>query len=282
LRSGGAAKGRQGGKDRRRARFAGPVLIALLSFWFPAAAFGDAAPKVGILSYSGGSTTVTLSAKINPEGLMTRYEFLLAAEGGPEEIGHGSIAAGAIEPKVSATAMSLKPDNHYAFLVVAVNSDGEDAREGEFTTEEEAVVPPGCPQGCGPQVPYELEVNPRGVEGALRSGEELARREAERQAQLKQEEALAASEREKREAGEGAAREAAERAAAQCVVPSLRGDSLGRARRTLSRAHCTLGKVKRGRLGAQRTVVLAQTVPAGHRLTAGAAVGVRLGRLAKR
>jgi pyruvate/2-oxoglutarate dehydrogenase complex dihydrolipoamide acyltransferase (E2) component len=65
--------------------------------------------------------------------------------------------------------------------------------------------------------------------------------------------------------------------AQHCVVPSLRGHSLPRARALLREAHCTLGGVKVTRGARGRRVVIAQRVRRGVLLAAGAAVAVVLG-----
>jgi hypothetical protein len=77
------------------------------------------------------------------------------------------------------------------------------------------------------------------------------------------------------------AREQAAQKAAQpivhCVVPSLKGDSLSRAKQVLLHANCKLGKVHKHR-GAHGTLVVTGQSPAhGKRLAQGAAIGVALG-----
>ncbi len=69
----------------------------------------------------------------------------------------------------------------------------------------------------------------------------------------------------------------ARKAAVQCVVPSLRGDTLTRARRALSKAHCRLGKVREVRTRKGTLVVAHQQSLPGERLASGARVGVTLG-----
>lgn len=124
--------------------------------------------------------------------------------------------------------------------------------------------------------------------GAERVGAEAPRLEEEREAKKKEEEerpakeaaARGAKEREVREAGERAGREAAERergakerssnGSVQCVVPRLRGDSIGAARTALRRSHCELGKVRRP--ARHRTPLVV-----GSKLASGAAIAVKLG-----
>jgi len=64
-----------------------------------------------------------------------------------------------------------------------------------------------------------------------------------------------------------------------CIVPSLKGDPLSKARRSLSKAHCTLGKVTRPRDDHGSTlVVIEQSVTRGRTLPAGSRIGVALAR----
>jgi len=65
---------------------------------------------------------------------------------------------------------------------------------------------------------------------------------------------------------------------AKCIVPKLKGKTLARARRALSAAHCSLGRVRKpkGKGGALR--VRSSSPKAGATLPAGARVNVRLGR----
>jgi Divergent InlB B-repeat domain len=65
---------------------------------------------------------------------------------------------------------------------------------------------------------------------------------------------------------------------AACLVPKLRGKSLKKARKALSRSHCSLGKVKRPKGHRKGALVVRSSEPgAGRRLGAGAKVSVRLG-----
>jgi hypothetical protein len=61
------------------------------------------------------------------------------------------------------------------------------------------------------------------------------------------------------------------------VVPRLKGDSLVNARKTLGRAHCTLGNVVRPSRRHGRLVVRSQSVAAGRDIGEGSSVSVRLG-----
>jgi hypothetical protein len=63
-----------------------------------------------------------------------------------------------------------------------------------------------------------------------------------------------------------------------CVVPRLRGRTLKRAKTALTRAHCSLGKVRRVRSHARRGVVVGQRPRAGMRKARGAKVALRVSR----
>jgi Divergent InlB B-repeat domain/PASTA domain len=74
-------------------------------------------------------------------------------------------------------------------------------------------------------------------------------------------------------------------AAAACVVPKLRGKSLEQAKKTLKRAHCKLGKVRRpkAKKGHKPRLVIRSSKPgAGTKLGAGAKVAVKLGAPARK
>jgi trypsin len=95
--------------------------------------------------------------------------------------------------------------------------------------------------------------------------EEAEAREAAARAQLKAEEQESAE-------GEGPLAKAKP---AHCVVPSLRGDSLSKARHVLKRAHCRLGAVTASH-GHGRLVVVRQRAKPGKRLPNDSRVGVTL------
>ena len=69
--------------------------------------------------------------------------------------------------------------------------------------------------------------------------------------------------------------------AVKCVVPHLRGLSLGRAKTALSKAHCALGRVKQpkrlSRSQKKRLVVVVQSPAAARALPAGTRVALTLG-----
>jgi hypothetical protein len=100
-----------------------------------------------------------------------------------------------------------------------------------------------------------------------------------------QEERKAQEERERRERAEREAaereraeREAREARARECVVPSLLGDSLRKARRVLGRTHCRLGRVSRSHRHAHGSLVVTRQSPRpGSQLAGGARVTVTVG-----
>ena len=140
--------------------------------------------------------------------------------------------------------------------------------------------PEGSVGGSSPGAPYV----PPSLPWANESGNEAAARtvkeaEAERVAKERESrEEVEAIERAQREV-EAQEDQPAKAAVQRCVVPSLKGDSLSKARRALSKAHCKLGKVTtfRGSSGGSLVVTYQRTAP-GKKLATGARVGVTLGR----
>lgn len=130
------------------------------------------------------------------------------------------------------------------------------------------------PNGSGPGAPYESKISP----GAAQSGSEASQRVVEefQAQQRKKQEELEAIERAQQEfeAETGKAKAATQ----HCVVPSLRGDSLGKAKRALDKAHCRLGKVTspRGR-STGKLVIIGQRFSPGRKLPGNARVGVNMG-----
>jgi Trypsin len=129
---------------------------------------------------------------------------------------------------------------------------------------------PGTPY-IPPSLPWS---NQSGNEAAARTVQEA---QAERAAkELKSREESEAIERAQREV-EAREEQPAKTAAEHCVVPSLKGDSLDKARRALSKAHCKLGKVNRPRGSSGGSLVVRHQLTApGRKLAAGSRVGVIL------
>lgn len=249
----------------------------------------------------------TLEAQINPEGIATVYEFWVESavckggsptcekSGHPREEEQGYIVAGCGGKTVVDDVTGLLSNTYSWYWVVAVSAGG--TAESHHNLFEAGAPPEACPEGC-----YIVEVTPpsKSLQGILEAskqyGEEAPAREAARQQAAKEQaerEAKQAHEREQqeldareapvklvlaREEREAAEAQAAESGFVECVIPSLKGDTLGRAQRLLSRAHCRLGEVSRPKGHHGRLVVTQQRVSAGGKLPSGTRVGVTLGR----
>jgi beta-lactam-binding protein with PASTA domain len=142
---------------------------------------------------------------------------------------------------------------------------------------------------------YTAGVSQGTIEAQERESKEDAERQARENTERKEHETKAAEEKkaeeerpqreaaerkqreETREEAERAEKEAKEAAASQCVVPSLKGDTLAAARRALRQAHCKLGRVTPPPRGHGRHVVTRQGLRAGSKHPAGTAVAVTLG-----
>jgi hypothetical protein len=190
-------------------------------------------------------------------------------EGNPLETPLGGIAEweGA-RVNVSVPIKGLEPETSYCAELVAANEDGT-AYGGQLDFKTIArgsliTVPEEIPLPVKHFNPYHREED--SVEWGRIAGELRIREQHER-------EALEASERQAREASE---RER-EALAVRCIVPRLKGRSVEGARRALANLHCKLGRVSH--FSTRGLVVVAQTVPAGHKMPEGTAVGVRLGRI---
>lgn len=256
-----------------------------------------ASPEVGYEAASNVSTTsATIAVPINPEGGETRWEIWLECQGAQgglqsgcgaltvgEQREEGVLAPGSEKEIVSDHVTGLQPDYLYRYDVIASNSAGREGYlGGGFVT---------CPsQGSCPSQPFLIGESLWVMEGAERAGREASQHEAEWEAAKKEaEERLAkeaaeraAKEREIREAGERTGREDAERAAAErapkCVVPRLKGDSLARARRVLTKASCHVGKLIKPHGYYGPLVVIGQSIRSGSKLARGTKVALTLGR----
>jgi hypothetical protein len=119
---------------------------------------------------------------------------------------------------------------------------------------------------------HEKEVKEKSAE-EQKAAEERSQREAV-ESRRKEESERTEAERAK---AEEAGRKAKEGAASRCVVPLLKGDSLGGARKALHKSHCKLGKVITPRGGSSTLIVIGQSFKRGTRLRGGTSVGVTLG-----
>jgi hypothetical protein len=247
---------------------------------------------------------VALEAEINPEGNETSYEFLIVWRAlKPRERGEplpgdppsqeGHISAGSSDVTVSAFLSGLQPGYTYWYQVIAT-SLGNNTRSA--ATALPYFNPDWYYSGYEEGPPYAPPVRAGCLDESGRLGaEETVREQRAKEAAAMQ--AAAAKEQEEAKARaaavladeEAARKHRQEEAAATdtgaqgCVVPPLRGDTLTSVRRTLSKAHCRLGKVSRptehhhGQL-----VVIGQRVDAGSKLPSDARVGVTLGRPLRR
>jgi len=278
--------------------------VAAAAFLFsavPASATDVESPTIDGTSVTNVTEDgVTLVAQINPHGSETEYEFRLVWQdadppasgepipGGPQ-VHPGRIAAGSVDQTVNANMTGLQAGYTYWYVVVAKNAE-QTAKAGPdyFGFRNSGEYPEGV--GTGP--PYESEV----PEWSIDLSEELS---AQTLREYKAKQTHAAKEREEQQAQQ-AARYAAEAAALRhqeeelaaakadpagpvCIVPSLKGDSLGKAERLLSKAHCRLGKVtqtKRHYHG--QLVVTRQRVSSGRKLPRHARVGITLGQPPRR
>jgi hypothetical protein len=286
----------EGAGFRRRVALLAVLGVAVCCTALPAVSLAASKPSIGAPSAEVGGNEATLKAPIRPGGLETNYEVWLQCTSQSctstesHRVADGSINSG-LEHEVNVLLTSLEWNTSYTFEVIASNKDGTVSSYPQtFTTG--SPPPAGCPDGCSENKPYESKLEPWVLEGAEREAKEAPRLEEEREAKAKEEAerpgkeaaARAAHEREIREAGERAGREAAERehlaeqaSAVACLVPSLKGDSLGAARSALSKAHCKLGKVSKTRGHHKTLVVSGQSAKSGKTLADGAAVAVKLG-----
>lgn len=266
------------------------VALVLCCATAPSAAAATGAPHVTTELATGvTSTSATIEVAIDPEGRETSYEIWLEcreAGSGCEAVATpqrhvGVLASVSGEQTVTAELSGLQPGSYYSYAVIATNSAGREGWVGvSLRTCPSSGPCPGQPAPGGESL--------WNIEGARRVGEEAPALEAAREAakregeeRLAREAALwAARELAARTAGERAGREAAEREAAaraaRCVVPRLSGASLAAARRSLTAAHCALGRVSVPHRGHGTLVVSRQSVRAGRKLAAGSRVSVTL------
>lgn len=112
--------------------------------------------------------------------------------------------------------------------------------------------------------------------------------EAQRQEKSEEEQALQRAREEEREA---IARDVPQQeeettgqraSSSRCIVPSLKGDTIGKAQRVLAKAHCQLGEVARPhRRNGGSMVVVSQRLAAGRHVSSGTRVGVTVGLVRK-
>jgi uncharacterized protein involved in copper resistance len=95
-------------------------------------------------------------------------------------------------------------------------------------------------------------------EAATKAADEAAEHKATEERQ--QREVVERQHIQETQQSEEAERQPTKAPAAQCVVPSLKGDSLNSARKALSRAHCRLGKVTVPHRSQGRLIVTSQGI----------------------
>ncbi len=278
---------------RARALFGRCLLAGAAAIVVAGCVASSAAAAVPHVTPLEASAVTASSAKINvgidPEGGETSWEIALECRGSnscEEAVSTPQRAVGVLvastgQEVVSDEVSGLQPDSYYRYTVIATNSSGREGWVGvNFRT-------------CPSTGPCPSQGVPGGeqlwnFEGARREAEEAPRLEAEREKAKREGEeraareaaALTARELAIRQAGERAGREAAERELAaraqRCVVPHLVGRSLAGARRALSAAHCTLGRVSAPRGDHGPLVVSHQGARAGQKLAKGSRVAVTL------
>jgi hypothetical protein len=272
------------------------LVIIVITMWIayaiaPALAVA-AAGEAPVIESTGSSVggEVSVSASINPEGLVTSYELkLVCGICGPAGYAPATGQLSAVREAISVSLElpGIKPGT-YSFEVHARNSAGEAVGHGEVAVPEQPAG--GCPDGCGSNEQYDSETPGWYAEfSESESAETREKYEAEERAkeQKEQEERNAryATELaelkkvEQEEEREAAVRERQEEEAAHpaCRVPVLEGDTVAVARNALVKAHCRLGAVHW--LARDRGVrcVLRQGAAPGTRLRHGARVALWVG-----
>jgi hypothetical protein len=252
----------------------------------------DAAPVIESTSVANiTEASLTLQARVNPDGLATTYRFVLECENAsttqtfcepgasPLPLKTGSIAAGSEGQEVSTELTGLQAGYTYVYGVIASNAEGTAESRNNIAQP----APPGACEKCANETPpYEPEASPWSIAGNNAEAERATREyeaQVARERRAAEEAAKSASERLGREREEEERRIKEEQANKPvCVVPSLFGDSLIQARRALGKAHCRLGRVTRQhypRSGA--LIVLQQGLQQGRRAPQGTRVRVVVG-----
>jgi hypothetical protein len=246
--------------------------VALACLAVPAFAAETAAPRIESISWGVGGH-LTLGAEIDPEGLETTYELVLKCDpeaSSPCELqpspqsGGGHLVAGYETQRVEFALTPPKSGGSFWFSVRAVNSAGATYRQTTITV---AAEPLGaCPSGCSPGEPEETIVPPWIKAVNERESVQTLKEYEEKQRQI-------AKEHEEQQAKEKA-RVAEEARAPICSVPSLRGDTVARARSALEKAHCRLGRIIRRSHRRGVLHVVEQNPGPGSRLQAGTSIEI--------
>jgi hypothetical protein len=255
---------------------AGPTVeVALNTTPTPGVNTGDAQP---------GAYGATAGATVNPNGTATTYRI---EYGTTPAYGHvtaslpaGGTLTGTANQHVSAALSGLTPLTAYHYRVVATNARGTTyGRDQTFRT---TVVPPsvsGDPRITGtPRAGHALTCAPGTWTGAasfafawLRDGSPVASGGTYAPARTDAGHALQCRVTATNAGGSTAATSApvvvTGAQPASCVVPSLRGRTVARARTALAAAGCRLGTVKRVHSGVKRGRVIRST-PRAHKVRA--------------
>jgi hypothetical protein len=249
------------------------------------------------------TTGALFEAQINPQNSAATYEFVIVqqlrnpenqsdhGEPAPEDLRAvgGPIPAGAGNVTVSGLVTGLERGYTYWYEVEASNLAGKTRSEGDnaFSYFYAGGFPngllPGAPFRSVPPSPCALElVQQEAVRITART--EAERRQAKEQAEQKQAAEAAAryaiEEAEVKQAEEREVKEAAARKATQhlaCIVPALKGETLTAARRSLRRAHCRLGEVRKSSHDRGKLIVVGQNHQNREKLAGGTAITVIMG-----
>jgi hypothetical protein len=241
----------------------------------------------------------TLEAQINPQNSATDYEFVIVQQlRNPEDLSDrgepapeglramgGPIPADAGDVTVSSLVTGLKHGYTYWYEVVASNLAGEARSGGDNLFS--YYYTGGYPYGIGGAPFRAVPPSPCAIELAQQeAGRIAARAEAERHQLAREHEELVAKEDAARYASEAAALKQREEEEANaevashipsCVVPALKGDTLIKARRALSKAHCRLGVVRESHHHRGMLIVVGQGDRHGEKLAGGTVITVTMG-----
>ena len=187
------------------------------------------------------------------EPLPVGSNYTIVSTSGTLEGSFGNAAEGAKVPIVTAEKCLRRQ-----FLKISYDrSGGTRSVLGTVVEEDEPVqIPESKETPESKSTPFESGLEPWEIEAAQHAGEEetrkyqaelAAREEAAKHKKQEEAEDEALLQREAQQAGAAEPEPAHQSKAPQCLVPSLKGDSLSKARTVLRKAHCRLGKVTRAR-----------------------------------
>jgi hypothetical protein len=264
------------------------VAVAYNTTPTPAVSTGDAAP---------GAYGASVSAAVNPNGTATTYEIQYGTTPSygrtTGSLPAGNVLTGSANQTVSAALSGLSALTTYHYRVVATNARGTVyGRDRAFST---TVVPPsvsGAPRIAGTPAPaHAVSCETGSWTGAssfafawLRDGDVIAGAASSSYTPASGDagHALQCRVTASNAGGPASALSAplvvAGAPAAACVVPSLRGKTVIRAREALAAAGCRLGTIKRKASKVKRGRIVRSTPGANRVLAAHARVAVVLSR----